>query len=169
MRLKLLIVALVLVSAAPTFAQDKATPSARDYYYELKAANNFSHYKDIYVCFRDDGVPSFAVMSKGSEIIEEMKKVGETPSKEVLQAKNLLFVEIYYKGVPHAIQLFSPVAEKEGTDYDIQFKSPFHGRIIYSINWITGRYRMIVYALDNSKTLPADESSGKCELIHPNK
>ena len=164
--MKVAIAALILMSAASTFAQDKATPSAREYYNELKAANNFSHYKDIYVCFRDDDVPSFVVMGRGSDIIEEMKKVGEAPSKEILQAKNFLFVETYYKGVSNKIELFSPVG-KDGTDYDIEFKSPIHGRMVYSISWITGRYRMMLYALDHSKTLPANEDSGKCELIHP--
>jgi hypothetical protein len=43
---------------------------------------------------------------------------------------------------------------------------PFHARMVYSINWATGRYRLQVYALDRSKFIPAAEGSGQCELIH---
>ena len=56
-----------------------STPAqtAHDYFQELKAANTFSHYKDEYVCFHDDDVPSFAVIAKGSDVIDMMKKNGD--------------------------------------------------------------------------------------------
>jgi len=164
---KLTLAGLILIVASATFAQDKATMTARDYYNELKAANNFNHYSDTYVCFRDDDSPSFAVISRGSDIIQEMKDSGHTPEKAVLLAKNELFVQTYYKGVANSLNPYDSVPGKEGTDWDIEFGKPLHGRIVYSINWKTGRYRMLTYALDSNKTLPADESSGKCELIHP--
>jgi len=165
--MRLAVAALVLVSSAAVSAQQGKEPrTAHDYFNELKAANNFNHYKDTYVCFADDDAPSFAVIARGSDIIDEMKKVGAVPDKSVLQAKSLLFVETYYKGVSNKTQVYEPVG-KEGADWGIEFNSPIHGRMLYSINWTTGRYRLMVYALDSSKTVPADEKSGKCEVIHP--
>jgi serine/threonine-protein kinase len=150
-------------------AQDSVPRTARDYYNELKAANNFNHYKDTYVCFSDDDIPSFTVISRGSDIIEEMKKSGAVPDKVILQAKDMLFVETYYKGVSNKTQLYEPVG-KDGTDWNIEFNAPIHhGRMLYSIDWTTGRYRLSVYALDHSKTIPVKQGFGKCEVIHSGK
>lgn len=164
--MKLTIVALVLLTV-PVVAQDKPPMTARDYFNELKAANQFNHYSDTFVCFRDDDSPSFAVISRGSDIIDEMKQAGHTPEKAVLTAKNELFVQTYFKGVANSLVPYDPVPGKEGTDWDVEFGKPLHGRIVYSINWKTGRYRMLTYVLDYNKNVPADESSGKCEPIHP--
>lgn len=164
MRLTVTLAALVL-SAASMLAQNK-TLTARDYYNELKAANNFNHYSDTYVCFRDDDSPSFAIISRGSDIIDEMKEAGHTPEKAVVQAKDLLFVQTYFKGVANEMEPYDPVVGKAGTDWEIEFGKPLHGKMIYSINWATGRYRLQIYDLDHNKTLPADEVSGKCEVIH---
>jgi hypothetical protein len=137
--MRLAVAALVLVGSAAVSAQQGKEPhTARDYFNELKAANNFNHYKDTYVCFADDDAPSFAVIARGSDIIDEMTKAGAVPDKSVLQAKSLLFVETYYKGVSNKTQVYEP-AGKEGTDWDIEFNSPIHGRMLYSINWTTGR------------------------------
>ncbi len=101
-----------------------------------------------------------------------MKKAGAAPDKVILQAKKLLFVEMYYKGVSNKTQMYEPVRE-DGTDWDIEFNAPvrsgvsFHGRMLYSIDWTTGRYSLSVYALDRSKAIPAQQTFGKCELIHP--
>jgi hypothetical protein len=179
--MKFALAALLLMSATSVLAQDKPL-SARDYYNELKAANNFNHYSDTYVCFRDDDSPSFAVISSGSDIIDEMRKAGHTPEKEMLESKDLLFVQTYFKGVANTLISYDPVPGKEGTAWDTEFGNaaasrngtptatptkPLHGRIVYSINWKTGRYRMLIYALDYNKSVPADEGSGKCEVIHP--
>jgi hypothetical protein len=166
MKFTVTLTALVLMSVAPVLAQDKPL-TARDYFNELKAANNFNHYGDTYVCFRDDDVPGFAIISRGSDIIDEMKKAGHPPEKDVLEAKNVLFVQTYFKGVANSRQPYDPVPGKEGTDWDAEFSKPLHGRIAYLINWKTGRYRMLTYALDYDKSSPAAESSGKCEVIHP--
>ena len=157
--MKLTVILIAVVLSVPTLAQDKAPLTARDYFTELKAANNFNHYSDTFVCFRDDDSPSFAVVARGSDIIDEMKQAGHTPEKAVLSAKNELFVQTYYKGVANTLDPYDPVPGKEGTEWD--------GRIVYSINWKTGRYRMFEYALDYNKTTPSYESSGKCEPIHP--
>lgn len=165
MKLTVTLAAFVM-SVTSMFAQNKPL-TARDYYNELKAANNFIHYSDTYVCFRDDDSPSFAIISRGSDIIDEMKVAGHTPEKVVVQAKDLLFVQTYFKGVANTMETYDPVVGKKGTDWEIEFGKPLHGKIVYSINWTTGRYRMMTYALDYNKTLPADEGSGKCEVIHP--
>ena len=156
--------AMVLLPAICSFGQTTAR-TAHDYFIELREAKQLNRYSDTFVCFADDDVPSFAVISRGSDIIDEMKKAGVTPDKTVLQAKNLLFVETYYKGVSNKTEIFSPVG-KDGTDWDLEFASPLHGRMLYSINWTTGRYRLSVYALDRSKAIPAEQRYGKCELIH---
>jgi hypothetical protein len=162
MRLAFFLTAFLL----PTMPLQAQTPmTAREYYEELKTANTFVHVKDVYACFRDDDQPSFAVMARGSDVIDEMKRAGVTPTKAVMAGKNELVVETFYKGVSNKTEIFDPVGT-DGTDYDVQFDKPFHGRILYSINWATGRYRMMVYALDHRKALPAYEVSGRCEVIH---
>lgn len=163
--MKWTLAALVLMSAVVVSAQEKPPLSARDYFNELKAANNFNRYKDTFVCFSDDDNPGFAVISRGSDVIDEMKKAGHTPEKAVLEGKKTLFVQTYFKGVANTPEIYDPVGN-DGTDWDIEYTKPLHMRMLYSINWKTGRYRMLVYALDYNKTLPADEKSGKCEPIH---
>ncbi|MGB9435425.1 MAG: hypothetical protein WBQ89_24470 [Candidatus Acidiferrum sp.] len=139
--------------------------TARDYFNELKAANAFNRYSDEYVCFRDDDIPSFVVIAKGNTIIEHMKKAGVTPTKEIVEAKDDIFLQSYHKGVANSEgELYSHVPKTE-SDYEIEFMKPLHGPSVYSINWLTGRYRYFLYALE-SKTLPMLESSGKCERIH---
>jgi len=157
--------AMAVLFATTMLAQNKPLP-ARGYYDELKAANQFDHYSDTYVCFRDDHSPSFAIISRGSDIIDEMEEAGHAPSKAVMQAKNQLFVQTYFKGVASPFQKYAPVAGSAGIDWEIEFRKPFHGKMVYSIDWATGRYRRRMYALDVNKELPADYISGKCELIH---
>jgi hypothetical protein len=106
---------LLLLAAIPLHAQDNAQHTARDYFNELKAANNFNHYKHTFVCFLDDDAPSFAVISRGSDMIQEMKDAHASLTKDVLRAKDLLFVETYYKGVSNKTEVWEPVG-KDGTD-----------------------------------------------------
>jgi len=85
--------AFTLVLALPSSAQ-----TAHDYFKELKAANTFDHYKDEYVCFRDDDTPSFAIVAKVSDVIEHMKQNGDTSGIKNLQAaKTALIVETFTK------------------------------------------------------------------------
>jgi hypothetical protein len=156
----------VIVLQAAIFSFAQTTPrTARDYFVELRDAKQLNRYADTFVCFAENDVPSFAVISRGSDIIDEMKKAGVTPDKTVLQAKDLLVVETYYKGVSNKTEIFSPVGS-DGTEWDLEFASPFHGRMLYSINWATGRYRLSIYILDRSKATPAEQRYGKCESIH---
>jgi hypothetical protein len=53
------------------------TQTARDYFNELRAANAFNHYKDEYVCFRDDDTPTFAVIAKVSDVIRDMERASD--------------------------------------------------------------------------------------------
>jgi hypothetical protein len=163
------ILGFTLLAASSAYSQEKPALTARDYFKELKSANNFSHYKDIYVCFKDDDVPSFVVIARGSDVIDEMKKAGEPPDSALSKVAKVLFVEGYYKGViTQKTEMYDPVGT-DGTDWDIEFHKPFHGRMLYSINWVTGRYREQVYDLDKNKDVALAEGSGKCELIHPPK
>lgn len=158
--------ALVVVTGLASAQNNNPVRSARDYFNELRAANQLNRFSDTYVCLADDDVPSFAVISRGSDIIDEMRHAGTKLTKEVLAAKKLLFVQIYFKGVPNETEIYEPVGA-EGTDWNALFDRPFKGKIVYSINWATGRYRMRVYSLTHSSAVPAAERSGKCELIHP--
>lgn len=153
-------IALLSVVAVPVRAQ-----TARDYFNELRDANTFNRYADKYVCFRDDNVPSFAVVSTARDALDAMNRSGNKDGAKVLaKAGDGLFVHDYYKGVANnETALF----EKVDGNYRVDFNAPMHGRMVYMINWKTGRYRMQVFALDHSKTIPASETSGKCELIHP--
>jgi hypothetical protein len=158
---------LAMLLAGAVLSPGQGQPrTARDYYNELKAANNFNRYKDTFVCFADDDAPSFSVMSRGSDIINEMKNTGLAPDKALLRMKGYLYVETYYKGIGNEPVIFAPMG-RDGTDWEMQFSSPFRGQIVYSINWTTGRFRQSVYALDQSKAIPAEQRYGKCELIHP--
>jgi hypothetical protein len=148
-------------------ASSTSAQTARDYFNELKVANEFNRYKDEYVCFRDDDVPSFDVVARGSTIIEHMKKAGQTPGKETLAFKDGLFVQTYTKGVAISGGEVYEGIGKSGTDFEVVFMKPLHGKIVYSFNWLTGRYRWVLYDLDRNKILPAQNRSGKCELIHP--
>ena len=95
-----------------------------------------------------------------------MKDAGAPIPKVILQGKDVLFVETYYKGVSNKTEVYEPVG-KDGTGWDIEFGYPLHGRMLYSINWTTGRYRLSPYALDYNKKVPASQTYGKCEVIHP--
>lgn len=143
------------------------TPTARDYFNELKTAKAFRHYKDEYVCFRDDNEPSFVVMAKIADIVESMKKDGVKPPETMSQMKDSLLVQAFSKGVaPSDGEIYERVPGTEST-YDVEFMKPLHGRMVYAINWLTGRYRQQLFQLDQSKTVPTNSGSGKCELIHP--
>jgi hypothetical protein len=146
--------------------------SARDYFKELKAANTFNHYKDEYVCFRDDDVPTFAVVAKIADMMDQMKKSGnKTGAKELALAKDGLTVESYYKGVGSGTNIFDLVKREDSNgdskDYSYEFGGKTQGKIVYSINWATGRYLMRVYMYQQSRHIAANEGSGRCELIHP--
>jgi len=154
------------------FALVAAAQSANDYFNELKAADTFNHYKDEYVCFRDDDVPTFAIIARGSDVIANMKKAGNAAgAKELGPVKDSLFVQTYFKGVGSEEYIYEPVkkdtADENNKDYSIEFRGPMPGKIVYSINWATGRYLLRVYMFQKSRTIPANEGAGKCELIHP--
>ena len=77
-----------------------------------------------------------------------------------------IFVRTYYKGVANGdLGVFEP-SGTEGTAYSLEANKPIHVRMVYNVNWTTGRYRLQVYALEHSSTVPTGETSGKCELIH---
>jgi len=145
--------------------------TARDYFNELKAANTLNHYKDEQVCFPDEDVPSFAIIAKVSAVIEDVKKTGNTSSlKKLMRAKDSLLVQTFYKGVASNGYIYDPVKKDqtdEHRDYSMEFKSPKPGRMVYSINWTTGRYLLRMYIFQKSRTIPVKEETGRCEPIYP--
>jgi len=145
--------------------------SARAYFKELKEANTFNHYKDEYVCFRDDDSPGFVVVATIGDVMEHMKKAGETAGvKDLAHAKDGLIVETYYKGVSSGTNIFEigkrDTPSSDTKDYSYEFAGEHPGKVLYSINWATGRYREQVFMYEKSRTISAAEGSGKCELIH---
>jgi hypothetical protein len=146
--------------------------TAREYFNEMRAAHALNRYADEYVCFADDSIPSFAVIAKVNDLIEDMKKRSDTDGvKTLAQAKNGLIVHSYYKGVESGEgQIFDRAGSDspEGSTYAYEFLKPFHGKASYSINWTTGRYRYQIFEVKPSYASPlSGERSGKCELIHP--
>jgi hypothetical protein len=150
--------------AHPSPQQQKLT--AREYFNELRDANSFNTYSDKYVCFRDDDVPSFTVVAAAEDVLEEMARSGNKEDLKTMSKDKVgsgLFVHTYYKGVANGDPLFY---DKVDDGYRIDITAPIHDRLIYKINWKTGRYLFQQYLLDHSKTVPVSEYSGKCELIH---
>ena len=162
-----------LLLLCPVLAVSTSGQTARDYFNELKTANTFNHYKDEQVCFPDEDVPSFAIIAKVSDVIEDMKKTGNASGlKKLMQAKASLLVQTFHKGVASNGYIYDPVKKDqtdEHRDYSMEFKSPKPGRMVYSINWTTGRYLLRMYIFQKSRTIPAKEESGRCELIYPEK
>ncbi|MFL6437701.1 MAG: hypothetical protein ACJ71Q_08990 [Terriglobales bacterium] len=139
--------------------------TAREYFDELVKANSLNTYQDEYACFRDDEVPSFAVVSTADSVRSKWKQNGVKIPKGFEKDQGL-FLKTYYKGIANKAKLF----DKDGDEYSLTFnvkdQKNAHMKMVYTINWDTGRYRMRLYELSSSKTMPAYEVSGKCELIH---
>lgn len=146
-------------------ASAQTVPTAREYFEELRNANAFNHYGDEYVCFPDKDKGGFAIVARTKDI-EKMAAANNKGTKPKALG-DALIVQPYFKGVSSGQQILDKARKDSDEEWSLEFKSPMHGKIVYRINWITGRYRLLVYALNHSKTLPADEISGKCELIHP--
>jgi hypothetical protein len=162
---------LKLLLLCPVIAVSTSGQTAHDYFNGLKAANTFNHIKDEYVCFQDEDAPSFAVIAKVSDVIEQKEKAGDTNGIKTLeQEKDNLFVQTYYMGVASQEYIYGAVKRGQLGDtaeYRLVFNGQKPGEIVYAINWTTGRYLLRVYIYRQSRTIPATEHSGKCELIHP--
>jgi len=156
----LFLLILVCSSASAQTAQ-----SARGYFNELRDANAFNHYGDEYVCFPDEDKGGFAIVARTKDI-DKMIAANNKGAKPKSLGDTLV-VQPYFKGVASDAQILDKVNKDSDAEWSLEFKAPMHGKIVYRINWVTGRYRLMVYALDHSKTVPADEISGRCELIHP--
>ena len=144
--------------------------TSREYFNELRDANAFTHYGDEYVCFHDDDTGGFAVVSTSKSIEKRMAENSKIGAKPKPLREEILVVTTYFKGGANATQLYEKMDKDSDERWGLEFKSPpplLHGKIVYMFNWATGRYRLQVFALDHSKTVPASENSGKCELIHP--
>ncbi len=123
---------------------------------------------DKYVCFRDDNEPSFAVVSTIEDAMDAARRNGDKAGEmAVAKLADTLFVQTYFKGVASDQGVFYDKIE-DGR-YSLDFDSPArqHRQMAYFINWKTGRYRFLIYAMEYSKDSPLFEVSGKCELIHP--
>ena len=150
----------LLMHPQSAFAQ-----TAQQYFDELLNENAFNHYGDEYVCFPDKDTTAFAILAKTADVERAMAANHEKPPHFPSDA---LIVQQYFKGVNNGPRIFLK-AETDGTEeWALEFPGPpMHGKVVYMINWISGRYRYLVYALDQSKDLPAGETSGVCRLIHP--
>jgi hypothetical protein len=155
-----------LLILAPCVMGQTPARTARDYFTELRDANAFNKYYAKYVCFPDDDGPHFAVMSTLEDVADAMSRIGDKrDAATIKKAGSGLYVETFYKGVSNGDPI---LYDKVNGEYQIDFDAPIHhGRMVYRINWKTGRYRLQIYALDHNKGVPVADGSGKCELIHP--
>jgi hypothetical protein len=147
------------------FAGMGASVTAREYYEELKASGGIkSMWK--YACFEDNDQPSFKIMSKVSDIEADAKQSGDSAAVRTMQGReNDLVFDPYNKGIEAGLQFF----EQDKADpnaYSRIIKSPFTGKITYTFNWNTLRFRVVV--ISSGKHVPAPlDLTGKCELIQP--
>lgn len=165
-----------VLSAAPINGQNTHAPSspvtARDYYDELSAANEFKRYSDEYVCFYEDDTPSFLVAAKGEDVLQLMALNGEKISKDLTPVKGHLFYKTYYKGVLTGSLEEMPPKDVSG-DSNVSYQAVWtKGRkaftITYIVNWATGRIRMTVETGTlGDHNYSMYERYGKCEFIHP--
>jgi hypothetical protein len=161
----LLFIAVFCVSSFIAQQPETKPLTARQYFNELRDANAFNRYADKYVCFPDTDNPGFVIVADKADVVNRMAHSGnEKGVKLAAKTGNGLFVRTFYKGVETGEMVFYDQVED---GYRLEFEAPLHGRTVYLINWKTGRYRFQVYDLKVSKTLPAEEISGKCELIRP--
>jgi hypothetical protein len=125
----------IILLAVFYFANAAHAQSAQEYFKELNDAGALNRYSDKYVCFRDDNVPLFVVIARGSTIIEHMRHAGITPPKEILSANDDILLQSYFKGVANPGGDIYEHVPKSESDYAIEFTKPLHGRIVYSFNW----------------------------------
>lgn len=158
---KVMMVLFVVFSASTVHAQ-----TARQYFTELRNTNSFNEYFAKYVCFHDEDKPGFVIVSPVEDVLDAMtRNENKEGAKAVAKVGKGLFVQTFYKGVSNGDPI---LYDRIAGEYRLDFDAPIHhGRMVYRINWKTGRYRLLVYALDHNKNVPAEEISGKCELIHP--
>ena len=130
---------LALVALCPEFAVFVNAQTGRDYFNELKSTNSttgvLDQHKAEYVCFPNKDELSFTIMAKAADVIARMRKAGDVAgAKKIEQSpyKNALFVQTYYKGVANEDLIFEPVGT-DGASYSLEFKSPIHGKMVYSI------------------------------------
>lgn len=161
-----LLCSIVSRAANAQTASGNLQPTARDYFNELRDANAFTHYGDEYVCFPDEEKGNFTIIARTKDI-EKMEAAYRKPGEKPKALGDELVEQPYYKGVASGTTLYEKVEKDSDEKWSVEFKSPLHGKEVYLINWITGRYRLQIFALDHSKTLPSFEASGKCEIIHP--
>jgi hypothetical protein len=138
-RILILQLVCVVVGGFSGFAQ---TPTAREYFKELKATNEstkaLDEYRDEFVCFDDDlKAPYFSIIAKVPDMIKMMKDSqheAEAKKLEESRFKDSLFVQRYFKGISTQELIFSPVGTG-GTDFVTGFDKPFHGKMEYTFTW----------------------------------
>jgi len=160
---------------APAAQKPAAPITARDYYSELNAADEFKTYLDEYVCFYEDDGPLFLVAAKGEDVLQLMASNGEKISKDLADAKGHLFYKTYYKGVLTGGPDEMPQTKATTADSNVSYQLVLNQRngrtamtITYTVNWATGRIRMAVETgVFGNRDYKMRERYGKCEFIHP--
>ena len=172
MRAALLLLCALLTTSVNGQTNSNPT-SARDYFNELKAANEFKTYSDEYVCFYEDDIPSFLVAARGEDVVQLMELNGERHSKELASVKGHLFYKTYYKGVlTGTLDDMPPTKElSSGSSASYQTVGNVKGGKLtatYIVNWATGRIRFTVETgTIGDRGYSIRERYGKCEFIHP--
>jgi hypothetical protein len=117
--------------------------TAREYFNELRDANAFTHYGDVYVCFPDDDKGGFSVIAKTIDIEKKMAAAdGIFDANKSTKHEEYLSETPYFKGVASdKTRLYEKMDKNSDGNWSLEYKSPLHGKNVYMINWATGRYR----------------------------
>jgi hypothetical protein len=157
-----------IISACLGFSQP-----ARDYYKELYAAGGLDQILSDRVCFDDQPeLDTFFIFTESRVIREVMMADGSfSKAPKGLQAelkKDLLLFRGYDKGVPLAPE--DPFRPDNGSWVSNTFKlqKAASGRVRFTINWETLRYKRTVEVLNPDGTVNSVISRyGRCESIPP--
>jgi hypothetical protein len=156
-----LLLCLAMFSAS---AGVSAAPTAREYYEELKASGAIKPMWK-YACFEDNDQPSFKLMSRVGDL-KASAESGDTAAIQTMQGRenDLVFLP-YNKGIEAGLQFFY-YQRSEQNSYTEEITTPFKGKMTYTFNWSTLRFRLFV--ISSGKHVPPPlEITGKCEVIRP--
>lgn len=138
--------------------------TARQYFDELHGKNTFFDYKYKYVCFPDEEVGSFSVLAITKDIKNIKKTVRYEKKRESIPGVYLV-EKVYTKGESSEQNIYKKTDENDEVVWLMKQSPLYQAKSIYAINWTTGRYRLLIYAVEHNDGIPSYTESGNCELI----
>lgn len=158
-----MLVALLLITS--TMYQSKQL-TARDYYDELYKAGGLDNFVDQYVCFRDDSVPTFFLLSDGKAIralLSTHNRSNSLPSEAQSELKkDFLIARFYHKDIAQEREFLDPA--KRGVWKEEISVEKGTIQVSLSLNWDTLRYLRAVNVKGEANSY---DDAGKCERVRP--